>query len=75
MDTLDVDNQIVLLLAIKKCYKISVNKELVMPLIFKWFNEHSTQFIHASQLTAIVKSIFEVTQGKIVPRFLSFRSS
>jgi len=74
MEEIDVDNQIVLLLAVKKFYKLSENKELVMPLIFKWFNEHSTQFVPANQLTAIVKSIFEVPQEKIVPRPLSFRS-
>lgn len=64
MDVLDVENQIILILAVRKFFKLSENKELVMPLIFKWFNERSTQFIPANELNIIIKSTFEVSQEK-----------
>ena len=62
MDALEVDNQILLLEAIRRFYPQSDNKEIVLPMIFQWFNERSSQFMPTSQLDEIVRSLFDVPQ-------------
>ena len=76
MEELDVDNQIILLEAIRRFYPQAENKEIILPMIFQWFNERSTQFVPTTQLDEIVRSLFGVPQKTTnikLPRPFSFR--
>lgn len=78
MDELETENQIILLKAIRLFYLESENKEIVLPMIFQWFNERSTQFVPTTELNEIVRSLFEVPQKSIsikAARPFSFRFS
>ncbi|KAK8883335.1 hypothetical protein M9Y10_045985 [Tritrichomonas musculus] len=77
MEELEIENQILLLEAVRRFYPQSENKELVLPMIFQWFNERSTQFVPTTQLDEIVRSLFKVPQKTAnikLPRPFSFRS-
>lgn len=76
MENLDVDNQIILLEAIRRFYPQAENKEIILPMIFQWFNERSTQYVPTTQLDEIVRSLFKVPQKTTnikLPRPFSFR--
>jgi hypothetical protein len=62
MDNLSVDNQILLLEAIRRFYSQSDNKEIVLPMACQWYNEKATQFLVASEFRDIVASLFEIPQ-------------
>jgi len=63
MDSITVDNQIILFEAILKFFPQSENKDLVIPLIFQWFNERSTQFVPAPELREICTTLFEFNKS------------
>jgi hypothetical protein len=63
MDRLEVDNQIILLEAVRRFWPQSENKELVLPMACQWYNEHSTHFLIASVFHDIVASLYEIPQG------------
>ena len=65
MDDLNPGNQIILLEAIRRFYPQSENKAIVLPMIFQWFNERSTQFIPSAQLDEIIRSLYQVPQKTV----------
>lgn len=65
MDELETENQIILLQAIRLFYLESENKEIVLPMIFQWFNERSTQFVPSAELNDIIRSLYEVPQKSV----------
>lgn len=59
MEALSPDNQIVLFEAIRRYYPQSENKEIVLSMIFQWYNEHSTQFLSAKELRSICMEYYD----------------
>ena len=68
MEKLSPDNQIILFEAIRRYFPQSENKDIVFPMIFQWFNEHSTQFVPAKELRDICADYFDFNkQNQQVP--------
>ena len=59
MEKIYPENQIILFEAIRKYYPQSENKEILLPMIFQWFNERSSQFIPASELKEICCTLYD----------------
>jgi hypothetical protein len=62
MDSLGLDDQILLLEAIRRFFPQSENKEIVLPMICQWYNERASQFLPASESRAIISSLFDIPQ-------------
>lgn len=76
MDNLEPENQILLFEAIRRYFPETENKELVIPMIVQWFNERSSQFVPATELDSIIRSLYDVSKGSPaskVARPFSFR--
>lgn len=80
MERLEIANQIILLEAVRRFFPQSENKELVVPMIHQWYNEHATQFLPASEFRDMLTECFllEVPQKTANYKFarpFSFRFS
>ena len=67
MDKLSPDNQIILFEAIRRYYPQSENKEIVLSMIFQWYNEHATQFLPAKELRAICMDYYDFNKQVTQP--------
>jgi hypothetical protein len=61
MDGLELENQILLLEAVRRFFPQSENKELVMPMICQWYNERATQFLPAAQFRDMLTALFDIS--------------
>jgi hypothetical protein len=62
MEGLELDNQILLLEAVRRFFPQAENKEIVLPMICQWYNERATQFLPASQFRDILSTLFDIMQ-------------